>query len=61
MLDFNIPHYPAGFFCKRYAVSRTTWWRLSSRPGFPLPIRIGRAVRWNASEIEAYLIQHKAY
>ena len=61
MVNFNIPHHPAVFFCKLYAVSRTTWWRLSGRSGFPSPIRIGRAVRWNASEIEAYLTQHKTY
>jgi len=46
---------PADFFCKRYSISRATWWRLSQKPGFPQPIRFGRAVRWNVMKVDEFL------
>lgn len=45
----------ADFFCRRYSISRTTWWRLSQRPEFPQPVRIGRAVRWNVMKVDEFL------
>lgn len=46
---------PAHFFCDRYQIGRTTWWRMTKQDGFPAAIRFGRAVRWDLSEVEAYL------
>lgn len=59
MLDFNIPHHPAEFYCKLYAVSRTTWWRVSSRSDFPKPLRIGRAVRWSREQVAQYFAKQQ--
>lgn len=40
----------------RYGVAKPTWYRLYSKtPGFPKPLRCGRAVRWNAQEVDAFL------
>lgn len=40
----------------RTALSRTSIYRLMREGSFPEPIRIGeRAVRWRASELEAWL------
>ncbi|MBN0817997.1 helix-turn-helix domain-containing protein, partial [Pseudomonas aeruginosa] len=45
--------------CRLYQVSRTTWWRWSKAPGFPAPVRFGRAVRWDAAAVEAFLTQRE--
>lgn len=44
-------------FCARFKVCRTTWWRWSQAPGFPIPVRFGRAVRWNSAEVRTFLQQ----
>ena len=41
--------------CARYQVSRTTWWRWTKIPGFPQPLRFGRAVRWDVEAVDAFL------
>ncbi|MBN0154368.1 helix-turn-helix domain-containing protein [Pseudomonas aeruginosa] len=41
--------------CKHFKVCRTTWWRWSKTPGFPAPVRFGRAVRWHSAAVEAFL------
>lgn len=46
--------------CEHYQISRTTFWRLSQKPGFPQPYRIGRILRWDADAIRAFLIQQQA-
>lgn len=43
--------------CEHYQISRTTFWRMSQRPGFPKPYRIGRILRWDAEAIRAFLQQ----
>lgn len=42
-------------FCNLFQIGRTTFWRLTKMDGFPAPIRIGRAVRWDLAEVEAFL------
>ena len=42
-------------FCNLLQIGRTTFWRLTKMDGFPAPIRIGRAVRWDLAEVEAFL------
>ena len=46
---------PADFFCQRYSIGRTTWWRLTQTPGFPEPVRFGRSVRWNVEQVEIFI------
>ena len=41
--------------CAKYQVSRTTWWRWTKIPGFPQPLRFGRAVRWDIEVVDAFL------
>ena len=36
-------------------LSGSTVWRLMRRGEFPMSVRIGGAVRWHASEIEAFI------
>ena len=36
-------------------ISRAHLWRLNSSGRLPRPIRLGRAVRWNRTTIEAWL------
>lgn len=45
----------ASYFCQRYSISRTTWWRLSQTPGFPEPVRFGRAVRWSVVQVDTFI------
>lgn len=53
-------HATAAQCCAKYQVSRTTWWRWSQTPGFPQPMRFGRAVRWHIEAVEAFLTQPRA-
>ena len=46
---------PAAFFTAEYSVSRSTWWRVARTPGFPTPVRFGRAVRWDVEKVAAFL------
>ncbi|WP_449101931.1 helix-turn-helix transcriptional regulator [Pseudomonas extremaustralis] len=46
--------------CAKYQVSRTTWWRWSKSPGFPVPMRFGRSVRWSVEAVEAFLASQGA-
>lgn len=46
---------PAEFFCQRYSISRTTWWRLAQTTGFPEPVRFGRAVRWSIAQVDMFI------
>ena len=46
-------------FCSRYQISRSTWWRISKTAGFPDPVRLGRAVRWNVEAVDKYLMRKK--
>lgn len=41
--------------CAKYQVSRTTWWRWTKTPGFPQPLRLSRAVRWDVDAVDAFL------
>lgn len=45
----------AAQLCAKYQVSRATWWRWSKTPGFPVPIRFGRSVRWDPEPVDAFL------
>lgn len=42
-------------FCSRYQISRTTFWRWSKTPGFPVAVRFGRSTRWSVEAVEAFL------
>lgn len=46
----------AAWFCIRYQISRSTWWRVAKLAGFPAPVRFTRAVRWKVEEVEKYLM-----
>lgn len=48
-------------FCNLLQIGRTTFWRLTKMDGFPAPIRIGRAVRWDLAEVEAFLKNREAW
>jgi len=37
-----------------------TIWKINSTGEFPAPVRIGRAVRWDRREIEAWLAEKNA-
>ena len=37
-----------------------TIWKINSTGDFPAPVRIGRAVRWDRREIEAWLAEKNA-
>ncbi|WP_145991785.1 AlpA family transcriptional regulator [Pseudomonas sp. FFUP_PS_473] len=50
----------AEWFCTRYQVSRSTWWRVAKIAGFPAPVRFARAVRWKVEDVEKYLTRNKA-
>ena len=39
-------------------LSRTTIYRLEGLGEFPPPLKLGRSVRWRASDIDAWLEQH---
>ena len=39
----------------RLGVSARTIWRLASGQRMPSPLRLGRAVRWRSSDIEAWI------
>ncbi|MFL1551685.1 helix-turn-helix transcriptional regulator [Pseudomonas sp. D47] len=43
----------------RYQISRATWWRISKIAGFPKPLHLGRAVRWNVEAVDKYLMRKK--
>lgn len=45
----------AGFFCEKFKISRTTWWRITKSQGFPHPVRFGRSVRWNVKSVISFL------
>jgi len=50
---------PAKFFCTKFSISRSTWWRLSTKSAnFPTPIRFGRSVRWEIESVYAFLCNH---
>lgn len=36
-------------------VSRPTWWRLHAAAKTPAATRLGRSVRWNRGELEAWI------
>lgn len=38
-----------------YGVSVRFWWTLHSSGRCPLPVRLGRAVRWDVAELRAWL------
>jgi excisionase family DNA binding protein len=40
---------------KRLAISIATVWRLSKSGDLPKPVRIGRSVRWRASDLQNHL------
>lgn len=40
---------------RRFAVSTATVWRLAKTHDIPQPIRIGRSVRWRASDLDNHL------
>lgn len=42
-------------FCTRFQISRTTFWRWSQTPGFPVAVRFGRTARWPVEAVEAFL------
>ena len=50
----------AAQLCAKYQVSRSTWWRWSKIPGFPIPIRFGRFVRWDPESVESFLRSQEA-
>lgn len=52
----NTPKYlaPRAIY-EHFAFSRTTFWRLAQLDGFPVPLKVGRAVRYRLDEIEAFL------
>lgn len=63
----DLPHLPvpgaratAAQLCAKYQVSRSTWWRWSKTPGFPIPIRFGRSVRWEPESVESFLRSQEA-
>lgn len=39
----------------RAAISVASVWRLSKSGGLPKPVRIGRSVRWRASDLQQHL------
>jgi predicted DNA-binding transcriptional regulator AlpA len=41
--------------CAKYQISRTTWWRWTKIPGFPQPLRLRRAIRWDIEAVDAFL------
>ena len=43
--------------CAKYQISRTTWWRWTKLPGFPQPLRLRRAIRWDLDAVDAFLIR----
>ncbi|HHN46419.1 MAG TPA: helix-turn-helix domain-containing protein [Planctomycetes bacterium] len=36
-------------------LGRSTWWRLHSSGQVPMPVKVGRATRWNLSELLAWI------
>lgn len=40
---------------ERLGISVVTLWRMRRRGDFPPPLRIGRAVAWRESELEAWI------
>jgi len=46
---------PAAFSTAKYSVSRSTWWRVARTLGLPMPVRFGRAVRWDVEKVAAFL------
>jgi len=50
----------AAQLCVKYQVSRSTWWRWSKIPSFPIPFRFGRSVRWEPESVEPFLRNQEA-
>ena len=46
---------PAAEVAKLLGISERHLWALNSSSRLPRPIRFGRAVRWNRSELQAWL------
>lgn len=49
-------HAPSEYFCVKYQIGRTTWWRMTKKDGFPTPINFGRSVRWPVDGVDSFLI-----
>ncbi|MEX1921606.1 helix-turn-helix domain-containing protein [Pseudomonas aeruginosa] len=45
----------ASQLCAKYQVCLTTLWRWAKPPGFPKAVRVGRVLRWDAGEVDAFL------
>lgn len=45
----------ASQICAKYQVSRTTLWRWAKSPDFPVPVRMGRVMRWEAGQVDSFL------
>ncbi|WP_016715743.1 MULTISPECIES: helix-turn-helix transcriptional regulator [Pseudomonas putida group] len=45
--------------CTLYQISRTTFWRWTKIDNFPIPIRAGRVLRWDAEAVDAFLTNRK--
>ena len=52
--DFD-PLFTVQEVAKRFSVSVATVWRLSKSGDIPQPVRIGRSVRWRASDLNDHL------
>jgi predicted DNA-binding transcriptional regulator AlpA len=37
------------------SVGRSTWWRLHAAAKTPAAVKLGRSVRWNRAELEAWI------
>jgi predicted DNA-binding transcriptional regulator AlpA len=37
------------------SVGRSTWWRLHAAAKTPAAVKLGRSVRWNKAELEAWI------
>ena len=44
----------------RLSLSRSAVWRFTQDPSFPTPFRLGRSVRWELSEVQAWLDSRRA-
>lgn len=45
--------------CTLYQISRTTFWRWTKAENFPVPLRAGRVLRWDAEAVDAFLTNRK--
>ncbi len=60
--NIKLKNYPKRFYrqraaAKHFSISVMTLWRWEQLAGFPEPLRCGRVVLYDASAIEAWLVQ----